>query len=217
VGGEVRILSVSGSLRKESFNTRLLAAVPPLAPAGMTFEVFDGLVDLPPFNEDLDTPDGGPAPVRAWRDAVRAADALLIVTPEYNGSIPGLIKNAVDWVSVPTGDAAVHGKIAMIMAATTGRGLGRSALSDLARVLYECHAHVISGPWVVVTEAGAEGTFVDAEDDRGRLVPTVRDRVTVRMAKAQLRALAAAIDAGAGRNAVVPLRELMGGGRNAHS
>ncbi|MCR6488744.1 NAD(P)H-dependent oxidoreductase [Amycolatopsis sp. OK19-0408] len=208
--GEVRILGVSGSLRKESLNSRLLAAVRPLAPEGMTIEVFDGLGDLPLYNGDLDTREGGPAPVQRWREAVRAADGLLIVTPEYNSSIPGVLKNAVDWVSRPMVNAALHGKSVVTMVATPGRGLGRNVLTDLGRVLHDCHAHVVSGPWVVLTEA--DGKLVDAEDEQG-FVPAITDPMTVRIASFQLTALAAAVEAGAGEHAVAPLRAFMAAGR----
>lgn len=200
----MRILGVSGSLRKESFNTRLLAAVRRLAPEGMTIDVFDGLGDLPLYNADLDSREGGPAAVDRWRTAVREADGLLIVTPEYNSSIPGVLKNAVDWASRPIMNAALHGKCVVTMVATSGRGLGRNVLTDLGRVLHDCHAHVVSGPWVVLTEA--QDKLVDTEDEQGRFVATVSDPSAVRIATVQLNALAAAVDAGAGEHAVAPLR-----------
>ncbi|GAA4018043.1 hypothetical protein GCM10022384_70370 [Streptomyces marokkonensis] len=207
----MRILGVSGSLRKESFNTQLLTAVRLLAPAGMEIELFDGIGDLPLYNQDLDTREGSPAPVTRWRDAVREADGLIIVTPEYNSSIPGVVKNAVDWASRPLMNAALHGKSVVTMVATPGRGLGRNALTDLGRVLHDCHAQVISGPWVVLTEA--EDKLVDVEDEQGRLVPTLCDPIAVRLATVQLNALAAAVDAGAGEHAVAPLRSYFAVGR----
>lgn len=207
----MRILGVSGSLRKESFNTRLLAAVRRLAPEGMTIDIFDGLGDLPLYNGDLDTREGGPAPVARWREALREADGLLVVTPEYNSSIPGVLKNAVDWASRPMMNAALHGKCVVTMVATPGRGLGRNVLTDLGRVLHDCHAHVISGPWVVLTEA--EGKLADVEDEQGQFVPALSDPLSVRLATVQLNALAAAVDAGAGEHAVAPLRAYFAGAR----
>ncbi|RSM75268.1 hypothetical protein DL991_28100 [Amycolatopsis sp. WAC 01375] len=211
----MRILGISGSLRKESFNTRLLAAVRQLAPEGMTIDVFDGLGDLPLYNGDLDSREGGPAPVERWREAVREADGLLVVTPEYNSSIPGVLKNAVDWVSRPMVGAALHGKCVVTMVATPGRGLGRNVLTDLGRVLHDCHAHVVSGPWVVLTEA--EGKLADVEDEQGQFVPTLSDPVSVRIATVQLNALAAAVEAGAGEHAVAPLRAYFAAGRARNS
>jgi chromate reductase len=208
----LRILGVSGSLRQESFNTRLLAALPPLAPAGMKIDVFDGLGELPLYNQDLDTRQGGPAPVARWRDAIREADGLVVVTPEYNSSIPGVLKNAVDWASRPIMNAALHGKSVVTMVATPGRGLGRNALTDLGRVLHDCHAHVVSGPWVVLTEA--ESRLVDVpEDGHGECVPTIADPAAARIATVQLNALAAAVEAGAGEHGVAPLRAYFAAGR----
>lgn len=207
----MRILGISGSLRKESFNTRLLAAVRQLAPEGMTIDVFDGLGDLPLYNGDLDSREGGPVPVERWREAVREADGLLVVTPEYNSSIPGVLKNAVDWVSRPMVNAALHGKCVATMVATPGRGLGRNVLTDLGRVMHDCHAHVVSGPWVVLTEA--EGKLVDVEDEQGQSVPAISDPVAVCIATVQLNALAAVVDAGAGEHAVAPLRAYFAVGR----
>lgn len=210
----MRILGVSGSLRKESFNSRLLAAIQPLAPAGMEIDVFDGLGDLPLYNQDLDSREGGPAPVSRWRDAIRQADGLIFVSPEYNGSIPGVVKNAVDWASRPIRNAPLHGKSVVTMVATPGRGLGRNALTDLGRVLHDCHAHVISGPWVVLTEA--DGKLVDVEDqEHGRLVPTIADPLALRIATVQLKALAAAVQAGAGEHATAPLQSFYTSGRSS--
>ena len=93
----IRILAISGSLRAVSTNTTLLKAATLLAPAGMTIELFEGLGDLPHFNPDLDI-DPVPASVRDWREKVRAADGLLISSPEYARGIPGAFKNAFDWL-----------------------------------------------------------------------------------------------------------------------
>ncbi|WP_079161497.1 NAD(P)H-dependent oxidoreductase [Streptomyces fodineus] len=205
VSSRLRILGVSGSLRKESLNSRLLAALRPLAPKDVQIDVFDGLGDLPLYNQDLDVRDGVPEPVRRWRTAISEADGLLLVSPEYNGSIPGVVKNAIDWASRPVVKSALAGKCVVTMAATPGRGLGRGGLADLGRVLHDCHAHVISGPWVVLTEAGDK--LSDAEDEKsGTVVPTILDPVTRAIASAQLVALTEAIKGGAGEHAAAPLR-----------
>jgi chromate reductase len=95
----VRILGISGSLRRGSHNRRLLRAAGALLPPGVELAEWDGLATLPAFDEDLEnTP---PAPVRAFFDAVEGVDALLIATPEYNASLPGALKNAIDWASRP--------------------------------------------------------------------------------------------------------------------
>src|SRR5688500_19178262 len=98
----MRLLAISGSLRAGSFHTALARAAVDLAPAGVDVEVFDGLGDLPLFDADLEA-DTHEA-VQHLRDEIDAADAVLFVTPEYNGSIPGVLKNAVDWASRPRVD-----------------------------------------------------------------------------------------------------------------
>ncbi|PZR34566.1 NADPH-dependent FMN reductase [Caulobacter segnis] len=113
----MKILAVSGSLRAASYNTALLRAARELAPAGMAIEMF-GLGDLPFFNQDVED-QGDPAPVAAWKDAVRAADGLLIACPEYNGGLTAVLKNAIDWASRGK-PAPLDGKIACAMGATPG-------------------------------------------------------------------------------------------------
>jgi chromate reductase len=201
----LRILGVSGSLRKESFNSRLLAALPALAPENMEIDIFDGLGDLPLYNQDLDVREGVPEPVRRWRTAITEADGLLLVSPEYNGSIPGVVKNAIDWASRPVVNAALAGTCVVTMVATPGQNLGRGCLNDLGRVLHDIHAHVVAGPWVVLNAAGDR--LGETEDTRtGRIVPTITDPVSRAIAKAQLGALAEAVAAGAGEHAAAPLR-----------
>ncbi len=96
----MRILGISGSLRRDSYNTRLLAAAADALPDGVELVRWDGLAAVPPFDEDAEA---GPAPaaVADLRAAIAAADAVLFATPEYNGSVPGQLKNALDWVSRP--------------------------------------------------------------------------------------------------------------------
>jgi chromate reductase len=203
----LRILAISGSLRLESFNTRLLRALPPAAPDEMKIEFFDGLGAVPLYNQDLDV-DGGPEPVRHLRAAIKGSDGLIIASPEYNGSIPGVVKNAIDWASRPVARAALLGKCVVIMVATPGRGLGRNCLADLGRVLHDCHAYVITGPWVVISEA--EGKLEDVRDEStGEIVPSFTDPFTRRIVRAQLDALAEAVKNDAGRHALVPLRSFI--------
>ena len=104
----MRILAISGSLRADSWNTTLLRAAAELLPSGAELVLHEGLKALPPFDEDDEHDPHGA--VRALRDAIRLADALLVATPEYNHSIPGQLKNAVDWVSRPVSDTAFRGK-----------------------------------------------------------------------------------------------------------
>lgn len=114
----MRVLGISGSLRRDSHNTRLLRAAAELLPPGAELEVWEGLRHVPPFDEDLES-DPAPA-VEALREAVEAADAVLFVTPEYNAGIPGQLKNAVDWLSRPYPDNALKGKPVAAIGASTG-------------------------------------------------------------------------------------------------
>jgi NAD(P)H-dependent FMN reductase len=137
-----------------------------LAPDGVEVEVFDGLGALPPFDDDLDGEDA-PHAVQELRRRIAAADALLVVTPEYNGSIPGVLKNAVDWASrPPRGGAALWGKTAAIAGATTGQYGALWAQQELRRVLGIAGARVIEGELPV---ARAQTVF----DGSGRLVDTL--------------------------------------------
>lgn len=99
MAGELKVLTICGSLRKKSFNHALVRALPPLAPAGMSFVEAPPFDTIPFYNQDIQDAAGFPAPVQAFADAVRAADGVIIVTPEYNWTIPGALKNAFDWVS----------------------------------------------------------------------------------------------------------------------
>jgi chromate reductase, NAD(P)H dehydrogenase (quinone) len=104
----MRVLALSGSLRRDSHNRALLRAAQELAPVGVEVEVYDGWADVPAFNEDLEH--DPPASVEDFREQIAEADAVLIATPEYNGSIPGALKNALDWASRPHGLSALAGK-----------------------------------------------------------------------------------------------------------
>lgn len=115
----MRVLAISGSLRAASHNTALLRAAAQLAPEGVQVELYEGLDRLPPFNEDHEA--DVPAPeVARLRDAIASADAVLISTPEYNGTIPGQLKHAIDWGSRPYGPtAALWGKVVAVIGAST--------------------------------------------------------------------------------------------------
>jgi chromate reductase len=119
----MRVLAISGSLRAASHNTALLRHVAERAPEGVEVELYDGLESLPPYNEDRDT-DVPPAAVAEMRREVAEADALLISTPEYNGTMPGQLKQLVDWASRPYGPpAALYGKpVAVVGASITDYG-----------------------------------------------------------------------------------------------
>ncbi|WP_395307360.1 NADPH-dependent FMN reductase [Mycobacterium sp. AMU20-3851] len=119
---ETNVLVLVGSLRAASINRQLADLAVESAPEGVTLQVFDRLGELPHYNEDIDT-DDAPEPVRALRAAAAVAGAALVVTPEYNGSIPGVLKNAIDWLSRPWGNGALKDKpVAVIGTALGGYG-----------------------------------------------------------------------------------------------
>lgn len=112
------LLGISGSLRRQSHNTALLRAATKLTPEGVELEIYEDLGRLPLFNEDLE--DDLPQSVEHLRAAVTAADGLFIATPEYNSSIPGVLKNAIDWLSRPFDAPVVRNKPAVVVGASTG-------------------------------------------------------------------------------------------------
>src|SRR5437868_3982490 len=114
---DVKVLAVSGSLRAGSHNTALLQEAARLAPAGVEVELWEGLGDLPIYDQDIDVDDAAES-VRRLREDWGAADAILFATPEYNGSVPGGLKNAVDWASRPKGDAALLNKTVAVVGAS---------------------------------------------------------------------------------------------------
>jgi len=138
------ILGISGSLRADSHNSRLLRAAERELPAGARFEVWDGLRDMPPYDEDLDTEEP-PEAVARLRDAIARADALLIATPEYNSSIPGCLKNAIDWASRPRLESPLRFKPAAVMGATTGSFGAVWAQAEMRKVLGSAGARVVDG------------------------------------------------------------------------
>jgi chromate reductase, NAD(P)H dehydrogenase (quinone) len=137
----MRLLAISGSLRAGSYNTALARAAADVAPKGVEVVIFDGLGELPLFDADLEG-DDHPA-VRHLRESIADADAVLFVTPEYNGSIPGVLKNAVDWASRPRDDAALRNKTVAVAGASTGQYGALWAQQDLRRVLGIAGARVV--------------------------------------------------------------------------
>jgi chromate reductase len=142
----VRVLALSGSLRADSYNTALARAAAALAPPGIEIDLYEGLGELPLYDGDLDSLEDAPQAVLAIREEIERADALLFVTPEYNGSVPGVLKNAIDWASRPGGGgAALWGKTTAIAGATTGQYGAIWAQQDLRRILGIAGARVIEG------------------------------------------------------------------------
>lgn len=115
----VRILGISGSLRAGSHNTSLLRAAAKLAPSGVRLDLYDGLRELPPYDADRDIEPADPAVARL-REAIVSAGGVLIATPEFNGSVPGVLKNALDWASRPFAENSLRGKPVAVIGASTG-------------------------------------------------------------------------------------------------
>ena len=138
----MRVLGISGSLRRDSHNTALLRAAGEIAEEhGSEFEVFDGLKAIPPYDEDDDV-GLGPASVARLRRAIAGADAVLFATPEYNSSIPGVLKNAVDWASRPVATNPLRNKPVAVIGASTGMFGAVWAQAELRKVLGATGARV---------------------------------------------------------------------------
>lgn len=174
----MNVLGLSGSLRKASFNTAALRAAQELAPAGMRIEITD-IAAIPVYNDD-DRLAGFPVAVEALCEAVRAADAILIATPEYNYSVPGALKNAIDWVSRAAPPPFVGKPVAIMGASTSLLGTAR-AQYDLRKIFVFLDAHVLNKPEIFI--GGAGGRF----DGTGRLT----DEATRDLIGKQLQALQA--------------------------
>jgi chromate reductase len=158
----VRVLGISGSLRRDSHNTALLRHVGELFKAeGAEFEIYDGLRDIPPYDEDDDVGNGPEAAARI-RAAVAEADAVFFTTPEYNSSIPGALKNAIDWVSRPVATNPLRNKPVAVIGASTGMFGAVWAQAELRKVLSTTGARVVEGE---VAVGHAHTRF----DDEGRL------------------------------------------------
>ena len=149
---DVKILALVGSLRAASINRQLAELAAETAPEGVAVTVFQGLGDLPFYNEDIDN-ENVPASVVALREAAGEADAALVVTPEYNGSIPGVLKNAIDWASRPYGDSAWNGKPAAIMGASVGAIGTARAQYHLRQMMVFLNMFPINQPEVMIGNA----------------------------------------------------------------
>ena len=147
----MRILGISGSIRAGSFNTSLLRAAASLAPTGTVIEIFHGVGDLPLYNDDVRVA-GYPPEVARMREAVRSADALLVATPEYNYSVPGLLKNLIDWASRPP-DQPFAGKPLGIIGASTGLNGTVRAQYHLRQIAVAVDGHPLNRPEVLVRNA----------------------------------------------------------------
>jgi chromate reductase, NAD(P)H dehydrogenase (quinone) len=173
----MKILAIAGSLRVGSYNAALARAARDLGPEGVQVELYEGLARLPHYDQDLDEREGAEPPaVRRLRERIADVDALLFVTPEYNGSVPGVLKNAIDWVSARHRGSSLQNKTIAIAGVTTGQYGAIWAQQDLRKILGIAGARVIPGEFPV-SRAG------EAFDDHGRLVdPLVAERLREHLA-----------------------------------
>jgi chromate reductase len=161
----VKILGISGSLRHDSYNTKLLRAASELLPPGAEFELWDGLKAVPPYDEDDDVQPAA-AGVAALREAIAEADAVLFATPEYNWSVPGVLKNAIDWASRPLASNPLRNKPVAVVGASTGAFGAVWSQAELRKVLTATGARVLEGDVAVghaPTRFDDEGRLVDGE------------------------------------------------------
>jgi chromate reductase len=161
----MKVLGISGSLRRDSYNTKLLRAAEELLPAVAEFELWDGLKAVPPYDEEDDVRPG-PAPVEELRRVVAEADVIIFATPEYNSSIPGQLKNAVDWLSRPLAANPLRNKPVLVVGASTGAFGAVWSQAELRKVLGATGARVVDAE-VAVGHAPArfdeEGALADDE------------------------------------------------------
>src|SRR6185436_10135743 len=156
----IRILGIAGSLRRESYNRAALRAATGLVPEGTSIEIFE-LDGIPGFNQDEEQ--NPPAKVTELKNKIREADAILFVTPEYNYSIPGVLKNAIDWASRPYGDSAWSGKPAAIMGASVGAIATARAQYHLRQIMVFLNMFPINQPEVMI------GNAANKFDEQGNL------------------------------------------------
>jgi chromate reductase len=170
----LKVLAISGSLRPDSYNTKLLGAAEELLPSIAEFELWDGLKAVPPYDEVDDVQPAPPA-VAALREAIAEADAVLFATPEYNASVPGQLKNALDWVSRPLATNSLRNKPVAVVGASTGAFGAVWAQAELRKILSTIGARVVEGD-VAVGHApmrfDEQGELVD-DDLREQLAEVV--------------------------------------------
>ncbi len=166
---KITILGFAGSLRKDSYNKALLRAAAELLPKEVELEIFD-IEGIPLYNQDLEYE--MPAKVKEFKVKVRSADAILVATPEYNYSVPGVLKNAIDWASRPPGDNSFDGKPVAVMSASTGMLGGARAQYHLRQVFVTLNMHPINKPEVMVPfarEKFAENGQLKDDTTRARI------------------------------------------------
>ena len=183
----MKVLAISGSLRRDSHNAALLRAAAELLPPPVELEFYEGLKQVEPYDEDDDV-GAGPAGARRFREAIESADAILIATPEYNSSVPGQLKNALDWASRPKGENALWGKSVAVVGASTGMFGAIWAQAETRKVLGASGARVIDEelpiPHAHEVAFTADGRLADPET-RGRYTEILDELVSLAEQTAQ--------------------------------
>lgn len=182
------VLAISGSLRRESWNTQLLRAAEELLPADAELVFYDALRDVPHYDGDADVEPAPPA-VAELREALAAADAVLFATPEYNSSVPGALKNALDWASRPLATNALRNKPVAVVGSSTGAFGAVWAQAELRKVLAAIGARVVEGELPVghaPTRFDERGDLADDQlrEQYGEILETLVESVRARLAQA---------------------------------
>jgi chromate reductase len=181
VSAAIEVLGVAGSLRQGSYNRALLRAAQTIAPEGVSITIHD-LIDVPLYNGDLEA-QGDPPGVAAFKDAIRAADGVLMATPEYNHGVPGVMKNAVDWASRPARNAALNGKPVGLLGASPGQTGTARGQSQLRQAFEFTNSYCMPQPEILVFRAhekfDADGNLTDAKTAEflGKYLEAFRDWV----------------------------------------
>jgi chromate reductase len=180
----MRVLGISGGLRSDSYNTKLLRTATELLPDDVELELWDGLKAVPPYDEDDDV-EPAPAAVAELRDAIAGADAILFATPEYNHSVPGQLKNALDWASRPLATNQLRNKPVAVVGASMGAFGAVWAQAELRKVLAATGARVVDGEVAVghAHERFDSGGRLADEALREQLAEVVEALVTVTRAR----------------------------------
>ena len=175
----MRVLGISGSLRRDSFNTALLRAAAERLPGGVEFVAFERLAEIPAYDADLEQDAETPDAVAALRADMRAADAVLVSTPEYNSSIPGGLKNALDWASRPAGESALMGTPAAVIGASTGMFGAVWAQAETRKVLGALGGRVLERefPFPRAQEAFADGELTLSPEQSESLEGILRELI----------------------------------------
>ncbi|HTR75176.1 MAG TPA: NAD(P)H-dependent oxidoreductase [Solirubrobacterales bacterium] len=190
----MRVLGISGSLRRDSYNSALLRAAAERLPAGVEFVTFERLAEIPAYDADLEQGATAPDAVEALRDAMREADAVLVSTPEYNHSIPGGLKNALDWASRPAGESALMGTPAAVIGASTGMFGAVWAQAETRKVLGALGGRVLEReyPFPRAQDAYEDGELRLSPEQSETLEDILRELIASAEEAEEARAAAAA-------------------------